>query len=284
MTHRKSETSTARSQRGRMALAALMATASLTACDDGLGVDGPSNVAVSFRAGDAVAAALLPTAGPAGAPLRAVTLEGTNGILVLDEVYMIVDEVELDTVDDDCDDGSVDDGVDDDGLSCADFELGPRLVALPLDGSPVTAFEAGIAPGVYDELEFEIEHMDDDEDDRARYEALRAEILALIPDWPDEASIYVGGTFQADGADAVEFRAFVDAEIEIELGLTPPLEVGDDGLADRDLVVDVRPDLWFGDGQGGVLDLTAWDFDETGQVLELEIEIEDGFIEVELDD
>jgi hypothetical protein len=267
-----------------MALVALMATASLAACDDGLGVDGPANVAVSFRSGDAVTSADLLAPAPAGSPLRVVTLDGANGTLVLDEVYMIVDEVELDTVDDDCDDGSVDDGVDDDGPSCADFELGPRLVALPLDGSPVQAFETSIAPGVYDELEFEIEHMDDDEDDLVRYEALRAEILALIPDWPAEASIYVAGTFQADGADPVEFRAFVDAEIEIELGLTPSLEVGDDGLGDRDLVVDVRPDLWFGDGQGGVMDLTAWDFDETGQVLELELEIEDGFIEVELND
>jgi hypothetical protein len=235
-----------------MALVALMATASLAACDDGLGVDGPANVAVSFRSGDAVTSADLLAPAPAGSPLRVVT--------------------------------SVDDGVDDDGPSCADFELGPRLVALPLDGSPVQAFETSIAPGVYDELEFEIEHMDDDEDDLVRYEALRAEILALIPDWPAEASIYVAGTFQADGADPVEFRAFVDAEIEIELGLTPSLEVGDDGLGDRDLVVDVRPDLWFGDGQGGVMDLTAWDFDETGQVLELELEIEDGFIEVELND
>ena len=223
---------------------------------------------------------------PAGSPLRQVTLDGTNGTLVLDEIYMIVDEVELDTVDDDCEDSSDDDGSDDDGPTCHDFEVGPRLVMLPLDGAPVTAFEASVAPGRYDELEFEIEHLEDDDDDedRVRADALRAEILSMVSDWPDDASIYVVGTFQADGADAVPFRVFVDAEIEIELELSPPLVVGEDGVGDRELVVDVRPDLWFADGQGGVIDLSEWDYDGTGRILELEIEIEDGFIEVEIDD
>lgn len=273
-----------RPPRARTALLTLLAVASLGACDDGLGVDGPGNVAVAFATTDASTASSAPAAAPSASPLRQVTLEGSNGTLVLDEVYMIVDEVELDTMDDDCDDGDQDDGSDDDGISCSDFEVGPRLVALPLDGAPVTAFEAPVAPGRYDELEFEIEHLDDDDDDQARNEALRAEILAMIADWPDKASIYVVGTFQANGGDPVAFRTFVDAEIEIELDLSPPLVVGDDGLGDHELVVDVRPDLWFSDGQGGVVDLTAWDYDDTGLILELEIEIEDGFVEVEFDD
>ena len=283
MTISTRENSPTRLRRPGAPLAALVALASLGACDDGLGVDGPGDVTVAFRTAEASATSAA-SAPPASSPLRQVTFEGTNGTLVLDEVYMILDEVELDTVDDDCDDGLHDDGSDDDGPSCADFEAGPRLVVLPLDGAPVRAFEASIAGGRYDELEFEIEHLDDDEDDRARNEALRAEILALIPDWPDDASIYVAGTFQAEGGDPVAFRTFVDAEIEIELDLSPPLNVGEDGVGDRDLVVDVRPDLWFGDGQGGVMDLTAWDYDAFGRLLELEIEIEDGFIEVEFDD
>lgn len=285
-THNASVTATARPKGARNVLAALLAAVSLAACDDGQGVDGPGNVAVAFRAADGAVTSSQALSAPAGSPARQVTLEGTNGTLVLDEVYMIVDEVELDTVDDDCEDSSSsNDDSSDDGPSCHDFEVGPRLVMLPLDGAPVTAFEASVAPGRYDELEFEIEHLDDDDDeeDRARAEALRAEILGMIPDWPNDASIYVVGTFQADGADAVAFRAFVDAEIEIELDLSPPLVVGDDGLGDRELVVDVRPDLWFSNGQGGVIDLTAWDYDETGRILELEIEIEDGFIEVEFD-
>ena len=283
-TYCETVTAAARPTRLRTAIAAVLVAASLGACDDGVGVDGPDNVAVAFRASDGAVTSSEPVSAPAGSPLRQVTLEGTNGTLVLDEVYMIVDEVELDTMDDDCDDGSDDDGSDDDGISCHDFEAGPRLVMLPLDGAPVTAFEASVPPGRYDELEFEIEHLDDDDDDRVRADAVRAEILSMVSDWPDDASIYVVGTFQADGADAVPFRVFVDAEIEIELELSPPLVVGDDGIGDRDLVVDVRPDLWFGYGDGAVIDLTEWDYDETGRILELEIEIEDGFIEVEFDD
>jgi len=48
--------------------------------------------------------------------------------------------------------------------------------------------------------------------------------------------------------------------------------------------VDLRPDLWFTDFQGGVLELPAWDWDDTGRILELEVEFENGFAEIEIDD
>jgi hypothetical protein len=272
----------------RSAAMVLLAALSVAACDGGLGVDGPVNATLAFRAAGTGGASVSPASiGPADSPAltssgpsRAITMDGTNGTLVLEEVYMIVSEVELDG---DCD---VDDGDDgDDGLRCGDFEAGPRLVALPLDGAPVAAFEGMIAAGRYDELEFEVEDLeDDDDDDWQEIGALRDEILDLIPDWPRRASLYVAGTFQRDGEDPVAFRTFVDAEIEVELELDPPLVVGDDGVDEPLLVVDVRPDLWFRDGQGGFRDLTEWDYDTTGRILELEVEIEDGFAEVEFDD
>ena len=91
------------------------------------------------------------------------------------------------------------------------------------------------------------------------------------------------GTFQAEGEDPVPFRTFMEGEIEVELDLIPNLVIGNDGSANRDLIVDMRPDLWFRDFQGWVLDLREWDYDTTGRLLEMEIEIENGFIEVEVE-
>lgn len=293
MTHTHPTPSSGRPRGARSAAVVLLAALSVAACDGGVGVDGPVNATLAFQASSTTGAAASPASvGPAGSaartssPARAIALEGSNGTLVLDEVYMIVSEVELDSDDCDDDDFEGDDGDDsDDGFGCGDFEAGPRLVALPLDGSPVTAFEGMIAAGRYDELEFEVEDLeDDDDDDWQEIGTLRDEILEQFPDWPRRASLYVAGTFQRVGEDPVAFRTFVDAEIEVELELNPPLVVGDDGIDDPLLVVDVRPDLWFRDGQGGYIDLTEWDYDATGSILELEVEIEDGFAEVEFED
>jgi hypothetical protein len=263
----------------------LLAATSLAACGDSLGVDGPQNVSVSFRAVEAGSMAAAPAStGPVtSAPARAIILEGTNGTLVLEEIYMIVTEIELEH-EDGCDD---DDGFNGQTFDdCEDFESGPHFVSLPLDGTPIIVSTALVAAGVYDELEFEVEDLDDDDDDKGgRLADLRSQIIATVPDWPQKASIYVTGTFQAVGEeDAVAFRTFIEGEIEVELDLIPNLVIGNSGSANRELIVDMRPDLWFRDFQGWVLNLREWDYDTTGRLLELEIEIENGFIEVEIDD
>lgn len=258
---------------------ALLFTFLLTGCGDSLGVDGPGNVTVSFQASESQQASTGAPQMGAAAPSR-VTYEGANGTLVLERVLMIVSEMELEHEDGCEDDGSGVQSSDD----CEDFESDPQLIDLPLDGSPISVFSALIAPGVYDELEFEVEDLDDEDDHKREVlEVLRSEILAIVPDWPSEASLYVEGTFQPVDGDPVPFRTFVNAEIEVELELSQLLVIGDDGVANRDLLVDVRPDLWFRDWQGGVRDMREWDYDSTGRILELEIEIEDGFIEVEFD-
>jgi len=263
---------------------ALLSAATFAACSDGTGVGSPGTTTLAFRTSSAVAtstASALPE-DPATAPL---VFDATNGTLSIEAVWMIVAEAELDPVEDSCDDDGLDD--DDSFAPCGDFEAGPRLVQLDLDGAPVEVFEAVVPAGVYDELEFEIEDLDDDEDDpreRAAIEALRADISAMVPDWPRDASLYVVGTFQPAGGEPEAFRVFVEAEIEIELDLVPPVVIDAEGGSSRALVVDVRPDLWFRDAQGGVLDLRLWDFDSTRRLLELELEIEDGFIEVEVED
>jgi hypothetical protein len=275
----------------RSALAlALLAT---YACDGGTGVDGPQNVAVNFRVvtstGAAAAQAPLSPAvvasdGPAAVVGPPMVIEGTNGTLRIDEIRLIVAEVELDSDDDRCggtgdDDGSVDDD------DC-DFEAPPAFMDIPLDGEPVRVLDGLIAPGTYDELEFEIEDLEDDEEDAefaAEIATLRERILDEFPDWPRKATALVVGVFDSPETGAVSFRVYLEAEIEVERRLTPALVVGADGGVEGELTVDIMPHLWFTRSDGSVMPLHVYDFDTTGEVLEFEVEMEHGFVEIEID-
>jgi len=264
-------------------LGALLSVLVLGACGDSTGVGGPQSVALNFQVGTSSSPAMSGFAsvtGPqsvAGAPM---TITGTNGTLVIDEIRLIVAEVELDREDDACEDGAAN------AADCADFEAPPRFMDLPLDGQPVQAFVGMIPPGTYDELEFEIEDLEDDEDDTefaAEIAALREQILAEFPDWPRKATALVVGRFES-GTNSTEFRVYLEAEIELERDLVPPLIVGEEGSTGTDLTVDIRPDIWFSLPDGSVMDLSLYDYDATGQVLEFELEMENGFLEIEIDD
>lgn len=267
-------------------LLSLVVAAGTVGCGDSTGVGGPQNVALNFRVTSSSALQLIRASGPAlasgpstvaGDPM---TITGTNGTLTIEEIRLIVAEVELEGEDDGCDDlvPEVDD--------CADFEAPPRFIDLPLDGQPIEAFVGLIPPGTYTELEFEIEDLEDDEDDPELASAitvLRADILAEIPDWPSKASGMVVGTFDSPSSGVVRFRVFLEAEIEIELDLIPNLVVGADGSASVDLTIDVRPDLWFLRPDGSVIPLHLFDYDLTGLLLEFELEMENGFTEIEIE-
>lgn len=263
----------------RATLVAVTASA-LAACGDSTGVNDPRAVSLSF----AVATASAPevsgpaaTTGPmtvAGPPM---TIEGANGTLTIEEIRLIVAQVELEGEDDACNGEAPQ--VDD----CADFEAPPRFLDLPLDGSPVEAFSGMIPPGRYEELQFEIQDLEDDEDDAqfsAEIETLRQDILAEFPDWPRKATALVVGSFESNQGETSSFRVYIEAEIEVERELVPPLVVGETE-GNPDLTVDLRPDIWFGRSDGSVLELQQYDYETTGQVLELELEMEQGITEIE---
>lgn len=274
------------------ALALVLGAAALTACDDSTGVADAQRVALNFSVTTAAPLALAAPSGPAAAPQRVagapMSIVGSNGTLVIDEIRLIVAEVELDGEDDSCEDSDGQDDVpgfeDDD---CADFEAPPRFLDLPLDGQPVEAFTGLVPPGTYDELEFEIEDLEDDEDDTqfaAEITALRAAIQNEFPDWPRKATALVVGSFEAAGGGSTDFRVYIEAEIEIERALQPPLVVDVDGATGSELTVDIQPAIWFSLSDGSVMDLSAYDYDQTGQILEFELEMEEGFREIEIDD
>jgi len=245
------------------------------ACGDSTGVDGPQNVSLNFRVIDG--------AGPmAAAPARVAPIVRDNGTLTLDEIYVIINEVELKPADGSCDLVEISSSSDD----CPEFEAPPRFLDLPLDGTPVDAVTALIPTGTYKELDFEIEDLEDDEEEpgmAAAIEDVRDEILLQFPNWPRKASALIVGSFTPAGGVAEDFRVYIDAEIEIEFELVPNLTVAEDGTSDRSLTVDIRPDIWFLNGDGTVRDLRDWDYGATQRLLELEVEMEEGFTDIEID-
>lgn len=253
----------------RLTVAALAIT--IAACDSSTGPAEGGEVEIRFRSATTAAAA----SGPLAAPV-----EGTNGTLELTDLRMVIAELEFEALDGTCPSFSSDDDDDD----CEEIELPPRLVEVPLDGSPLAVTTAELPAGAYDEFELEVEDLEDDEDDPGYAEAiatLRSTIATSYPDWPEEASVRVEGSFTPTGGEARQFVVYIDAEVEVELDLSPPLQVGEGATEGLDVVL--SPERWFVLEDGSVLDLSAFDFSTTGELIELEVEIEDGF-EVEIDD
>ena len=252
------------------------------ACGDATAPGTRSQVAVRFgqsAAGASVVSSIasLSQQGSSAAGAATLTVTGSNGTLNISNVSFIVSEVELDCA-----------GDDDVGPSCADFKAAPTFVKLPFGTGVVNAATGGIPSGVYTELEFEVENLevdaDDDATERAQIAALRTLIRAAHPDFPDKASMIVEGTFTPTGStQAIPFRTYFDAEIEIEMGLTPPLTVLD-AVASRALSVDVQPARWLKRADGTVLDLSRLDYVRTGALVRFELEIKQGFRSVEYND
>lgn len=270
-----------RSSSGTMARSAILGSLlalGWAGCDSTTGPDdGLPRVSIAFQTTSGAAPAVAP--GDLGRLARntlaqSLTLTGSNGALTLDEVWMIVAEFELELEDDD----ACDDSIEDD--SCEEFEAPPQFIQLPLDGGTEPTVSQPVPPGVYDELEFEVEdlELDEDDEDAGEIQALFAAIRAQFPDWPEEASMLVTGTFTPTGGSAVTFRVFFEAEIEIEIEFDPPLDLTDGTDATVSVVVD--PAAWFARLDGTVMDLSQFE----GQVVEFESEMEDGFSELEFDD
>lgn len=258
----------------------MMAALGLAACDS-TGPEDAGSVSIRFR-GSPSAPAAAQVIGEWG-PAMAQTITGINGTLTIQSIHMVVGKFKLEGSDEACPDrpGELDDDGDLEFEDCGDFRAAPFLLQLPLDGASITVKTAEVPAGTYDELEFEVEDadMDDDDDEAPALTVLRGQMMALHADWPKEASMVVVGTFTPTGGTPRSFRTFVDAEVEIEMDLVPPLTVGEDGGADVTVVLD--PLKWFRTSSGAVRDLSA--FSGPGSRLQLEVEMENGFSKVEIE-
>ncbi len=261
--------------RTRSLSALLLTPFILAACDSSTGPEDGESVAIRFAASTSSASA--PSAGPESAPVV-----GTNGTLEITDLRAIIAELEFEGTDGTC--GL--DGDDDEDEDCFEVEFPPRLVSVPIDGSPLTVATADLPPGSYNEFELEIEDLEDDEEDAEFGQAiadLRAQLDATYGDWPRKGTIRIEGSFTPNGGTATSFVAYIEAEVELEVELSPPLDISSAGPDSHTLDVVLFPELWFVRGDGSVIDLSEYDWATTGRVLELDVEVEDG-VRVEIDD
>lgn len=255
----------------------------VTGCDDTTGPerDGSSAVEVRFTTSSPGQSSLVGASLAVGTAGDSLMIEGSNGTLVIRDIRMVVDEFELEGHGAGC---PLDDDDDDPDERECEFESPRFFLDLPLDDGAVPVADELLPEGTYDELEFEVEDIDLDEEgeDDDDVSILAAEIRSEFPEWPAEASVLVDGTFIPTDGDAQDFRAFFEAEIEVEMALDPPLVVDAEG-GNRVITVEVRPESWFQRIDGSVLNLALLDYETTGQVAEFEAEFEDGFVEIEHD-
>jgi hypothetical protein len=197
------------------------------ACSDA----GPSNLnQLSFSS--ATQAAALAVAGSSlgivGTP--ETFTDGTN-TLVISKVELVLREIELHRagVLADCVPGADD---------CEKLEIGPILFDVPL-GTPGAsrAFSVQIAPGSYDQVEFEI------------HKASPSDDVAFVQAYPElsDASVRVTGTYNGTG-----FTYIGRFDVEMKFALNPALVASETAASDLTLFVDL--DQWFRDQSGSLLD------------------------------
>lgn len=205
------------------------AVALLAGCSEGTGPSGPQ-ISLLFSTGPATAPA------SSGMFLRTAANPITDGQneLLFTAAEVVLREIELERVETvDCDQ-AVDEN------ACEEFETGPVLLDLPLDGGTMRQVTIPVDPGTYDEIEFEIHKVssDDPED---------ADFLAAHPNLTD-LSIRIQGTFNGEA-----FTYVTDLDVEQELELADPIVV-DANTPNTNVTVRMDLAQWFRDASGMLID------------------------------
>ena len=207
-------------------LAALLV---LAACGDGTGPRTGVPVSLTFASNGAAGGAAAPSF---AGPMAVSYMDGTN-TLEITSVQVVLREIELEPVTvADCD-------VEPEPAECQDFETGPLLVDLALDGTTSTSISILIPDGTYDEVEFDVHEV-------ASHHPEDADFLVANPTFEGK-SIVVTGTWNG-----VEYTYETDLNEEQELALVPNLVIGEDAPA-TNLTIRFDVSTWFVDGAGNLV-------------------------------
>ena len=203
----------------------------LAACSDSTGPTTGAGVSFSFASD--VTAAGAPAPGLFGGSMAGPITDGVN-TLNITSVQVVLREIELERVE------VVDCDVEPEPAGCEEFEVGPLLIDLPLDGSTTSDISIVIDPGTYDEVEFDLHKVSSGDPEDAAF-------LLAHPDM-DGKSIVVKGTYNT-----VAFTYETDLNEERKLDLVPNLVIGEDAPPTN---VTIRLDVstWFVGGSGSLFD------------------------------
>jgi hypothetical protein len=280
--------------------AALLLPAFAAGCDNGptQSNDTPGQVAIRFSTAAGVSASRAPGMSLSTASAGGLSVQGSNGTLAISDVRLIVSRFELRRVAGSCPDSTTaggthaDRGGDDgaghdrhDDSRCRRFRAAPSVLALPLDGSPVTVATDSVPAGTYGSVKFKVENLADERgeheqehgggDDAAEQSGLAAvlaQVRATYPNFPETASMVVQGTFTPTGGAAQPFTVYFRAHIDVEKKLEPPLTIP----GSTSVTIAVDPSAWFKNG-AQVVNLAA----ANGKLLAFEVEMEHGFAHAE---
>jgi hypothetical protein len=243
-------------------------------CSDSTGSGSGTTLAIRFATSPGARASVSgSSSGLAAAAADALTLTGSNGTLVIDDVRLTVSKLWLEQASGTCTATG-----DDAGGDCEKFQGGPFLVDLPLSSGTVTLATTDVPAGTYSAFQFNIETLQASgagDAEQATKQQLLSQIRATYPQFPEAASMVVHGTFTPTGGTAQTFTVYFRSEIEVERTLSPPVTVpGTSGIT-----VDVNPAAWFKSGTT-VTNLAAFN----GQTLNLGNGFENAFDHIEQND
>lgn len=206
-----------------------MIAALLAACNEGTGPGG-ALISLSFSTQSPGAVATSPQGMFLGSAAAANPFTDGQNELLVTKAEVVLREIELKRIETvDCDTA-----VDED--ACEEFETGPVLLDLPLDGGTAQQVTIPIEPGTYDELEFEIHKV-------SSGDAQDAAFVAAYPQMAD-LSIRVEGTYNGE-----PFAYETDLDVEQELDLANPIVI-DENTATTNVTVRMDLAAWFRDGSG----------------------------------
>ena len=227
----------------RLTTLATLATfsASLVACSgDSTGPNAAAagSVSLSFSATGARTSS---SSSPTSAGGLSTTLTGSSSVdaLVITKAQLVLARLELQRAGTTCT-AATEAGDDNPSSteSCAELELAPTVIDLPVNGSVVNALSVAVPAGSYTALEAKIRPVEASRRGGAAFLAAHPELTG--------ASVRVEGTFNGTA-----FTYIGTTRAELETAFDPPLAAGADGIN-----VTVKVDLtnWFKTSTGTLVD------------------------------
>ena len=200
------------------------------ACSDGA-APGQSGISLSFTTVTGLQAAAAPGF---FASVMSDTVAASGDTIVITKAEIVLREIELKRAEyQSCDASMAND-------DCEEFEAGPVLLDMPLNGEVDQLVSIQAPAGIYDELEFEIHKVSGDDTSDADFRTQYPHMVGK--------SIRIEGTYNG-----TPFVYETDLDVEQETELATPIEVIDASTS-TNVTVAIDLSLWFVDHSGNLVD------------------------------